>query len=460
MFEADAEQRLKIHRSKRGSSDGFFQQQQQSLQELEHYGADKQQEPDELVEAYEEMRLDDQRYLCTIPRVISNNHTEQANDTSSEREEESTRAKARGLELLSGLKDGCMYYRAGWWSYSFCYMNEIRQFHALPPGNGIPFYPPVEDKNAKAYVLGRFMPEQDTERTEGVPSTDLADLQSTGDSRYLVQRLGHGTKCDLTDKRRQIEIHFYCHPQSTDRIAYIKETTTCNYLMVIFTPRLCNDPAFQPARQDDANQINCKLIIKPEELPEWEAAIEKAKADEEEESKVQEEREKEGGKKMDEHPIIADIRVGGRALLDKDGNVLETGQLAEVAGREHFEIVASNKKGQTRKLSKREYEKLGMTPERLEQLERELEGLSQGNGWQLELVTVHGELSLRGVLDTDTGTEETKGESAGEGNKKPQKERVNGDDQGQSERKREEDDNEQEDNGDAAEEIIPRHEEL
>lgn len=67
----------------------------------------------------------------------------------------------------------------------------------------------------------------------------------------------------------------------TDTILFIKETTTCHYVLVIQTPRLCGDPAFR-SRRDSQEQstIRCREIIQSvEELksndlpPEVEAQI-------------------------------------------------------------------------------------------------------------------------------------------------------------------------------------------
>ena len=48
----------------------------------------------------------------------------------------------------------------------------------------------------------------------------------------------------------------------TDTILFIKETTTCHYVLVIQTPRLCGDPAFR-SRRDSQEQstIRCREII-------------------------------------------------------------------------------------------------------------------------------------------------------------------------------------------------------
>lgn len=91
---------------------------------------------------------------------------------------------------------------SGWWSYSFCHNREVRQFHHLPPQQNNQ-WPPTEDPDTQSYVLGRVLPENFDSKGEKGAGTEL---QATGDLRYLVQKLGGGTTCDLTGKDRKIEV--------------------------------------------------------------------------------------------------------------------------------------------------------------------------------------------------------------------------------------------------------------
>ncbi len=74
------------------------------------------------------------RYLCSIPVLApppAPNKT--ATDLAkAEEARELVRASTRGWELMSSLNGQCMFYVSGWWSYSFCYSDEVVQFHALP----------------------------------------------------------------------------------------------------------------------------------------------------------------------------------------------------------------------------------------------------------------------------------------------------------------------------------------
>lgn len=179
------------------------------------------------------MVLQGQRYLCSIPIIqddVPENSTTTAEEAKAEEEKELVRATDRGWELLEGMRGSCIYYLSGWWSYSFCYKDEVRQFHQLPPSRGVPIYPPVEDTSVHSFVLGRFSKEEKRKKEEarktlgseqGSKDTfddegntpdeeekalEIPRLESKGSSRYMVQRLSDGTECDLTGKPRKIDV--------------------------------------------------------------------------------------------------------------------------------------------------------------------------------------------------------------------------------------------------------------
>lgn len=192
------------------------------------------------------MVLGGQRYLCSIPIIPEEqpqNSTASAEQAKAEEEKELMRATDRGWQLLEGMKEDCIYYLSGWWSYSFCYKDEVKQFHQLPPSRGVPNYPPVEDTSVKSFILGRF-PEKEKKakhqkqaqktlgnnqgskenmddegnvkkeesKLEGM-GLEVSKLETKGNSRYMVQRLTGGTECDLTGKERKIEVqvrHRFC----------------------------------------------------------------------------------------------------------------------------------------------------------------------------------------------------------------------------------------------------------
>lgn len=198
------------------------------------------QRDDQLDLTYERVVLDGRRYLCSIPvfpEHVPQNSTVSPEEAKAEEEKELVRASSRGGELLDGMKGDCIYYLSGWWSYSFCYKDHVKQFHQLPPGRGgAPIYPPVEDPAVNSFILGRFAEKDEEKGNEvrktlgseeearnlddegnarqarpgtqdaGETSVHLPRLEKKGSSRYMVQRLSGGTECDLTGRERKIEV--------------------------------------------------------------------------------------------------------------------------------------------------------------------------------------------------------------------------------------------------------------
>ncbi|KAJ1017753.1 hypothetical protein NDA16_005072 [Ustilago loliicola] len=81
--------------------------------------------------------------------------------------------------------------------------------------------------------------------------------------RYLTQRWTNGTMCDMNHQPRTVEVQFHCSNRKPleDRIVMFKETTICNYVLVIETPRLCADPAFGSEKEDAPLPIQCHRVV-------------------------------------------------------------------------------------------------------------------------------------------------------------------------------------------------------
>lgn len=364
---------------------------------------------DRLPFAYEEMVLDDRRLLCQIPRVTKDDlNTTSGQTDETDEQKELARATDRGLELLREMEGRCMYYFSGWWSYSFCYRKQIKQFHALPAGRGVPYYPPVEDPNTQSFILGQFSADASAEgETEQehkhTVKTEVAELHTKGGSRYLVQHLRGGTKCDLTGRDRRVEVQFHCHPQSTDQIGWIKELTTCSYLMVIYTPRLCDDVAFLPPQQDEVHNIECREILMPEDVPEWEALKEWYGSNQLADAAAG----------QPEVQIVGGIEVGGRKLVGMEGKHIERGRVAS-GGDEKVEVIAKRENGDVRRVSKQVLKKYDLDPQRVEDVSNRLEEIASGKDWTLEVVENNGVIKFQGVVAEDVEDEVDQNQAQGQ----------------------------------------------
>jgi hypothetical protein len=347
---------------------------------------------------YMPMTLHDSSYLCAIPRVKEN-----LKNTTNTQEEEQPKtdlatAAVRGWRLLENMEGKpCLYFSTGWWSYSFCYNGAVTQFHALTPGvNGARLWPPTEDPNTHSYVLGKYEPktvDAKANAENSSPNQQVGELQTKAETSYLVQQLSDGTACDLTGKPRQIEVQFHCHPQSTDRIGWIKETATCAYMMVIYTPRLCNDVAFLPPKATHVHRITCQEVLRPDQVAEWEAR------------KSEEATRKMIGQGEADKPrvMVGKIEVGAQKLVGSEGKKIERGRIVLTA-EERAEIVLMQKDGQIQGLSKEELERLDLNPEAIATFQKELQKLAGKKDWKIERIDEpNGQVQLRGIVGSNAG---------------------------------------------------------
>ncbi len=343
--------------------------------------------------SYERILLEGYPHLCFIPEAkpgVENATKEEPSAT--DREKELDRAVSRGSELLQGMASNqCLYYSTGWWTYAFCYNAQVTQFHALPPGTNGRVWPPQEDPTTPSYILGKFADQKDKKSSEQSPSdgTLSTEVRSQAETNYLVQRLEGGTPCDLTGNNRKVEVQFHCNPQLTDRIGWIKETATCAYLMIIYTPRLCNDVAFQPPKESRAHPITCKEIIQGDDVSAWEPrSDEQSSAQTLDQAKSQQ-------------ITLGNIEVGAMKHVGRDGKRLERGRIV-LTQDEKAETVIMQKNGQISSLSAAELKKLDLSPEDVESFRKELQKLAGTKDWKIErLDDVNGHIQLRGVVASE-----------------------------------------------------------
>ncbi|KAF1992091.1 hypothetical protein K402DRAFT_322086 [Aulographum hederae CBS 113979] len=399
---------------------------------------------------YEHMVLGGQQYLCSIPQSVTNPQNSSSSEPGVSPEEESLeleRASDRGWQLLKGMEGSCIYFVSGWWSYSFCHNQGVKQFHALPPSKMVPIYPPMEDPNVASFVLGEFNTigageEKQAkvvkdDRTE--EETGLATLETKGDSRYLVQRLAGGTTCDLTGKERKIEVQFHCHPHTgNDRIGLIKETSTCAYLMVIYTPRLCNDIAFQPPKKVKPNPISCHPVVNEDAIPAWEAALAERdqvlKEADDVDAKIAQDlafqAELAAGMGADNVPlpaglfpreVVGGIEIGKQKWVGGEGRRIEKSAIVG-GGKETFiGTVATSAEGIM--MTTEEMKKLQIKdPKDVEKFRREMEKMANGKSWRLDVVDTPTGREYRGIVDTEEDSPPKKGEGEdGKSKEKPEK---------------------------------------
>ncbi|KAJ3075468.1 Protein OS-9, partial [Quaeritorhiza haematococci] len=245
-------------------------------------------------------------YLCRLPAKKEAHPQENTGlqSTSGEAQQKDLR---RAIALLEPMRKSCLYHISGWWTYEFCYKKHIRQFHPLTeqemaqiPANSI-----MQQQEKMNFFLGKHMDitpppkyssssSSKSSKNDGggagaaaastkdvsAPAagsggsgkdvvvkyggTELVEIEDGHDDshvrRYLRQKWGGGSWCDVTGQPRTTEVQYHCSPSHEEHIALIKETSTCNYKVVIHTPHLCRDPAFVPRNQDEAQKIVCSPL--------------------------------------------------------------------------------------------------------------------------------------------------------------------------------------------------------
>lgn len=417
----------------------------------------------QVASTYELMHVPPARYLCAVPVLAARAAPNQTATALAKAEEarERQRAVQRGWQLVGEMDGECLYYVAGWWSYSFCYGREVTQFHAVPPGQMAQHQPqglgpPVRDPNSQEYVLGRAVrgevhrgardgsgvragrgrrkaaevdldaaaAEAETGKN-GVAPPPNTELQVKDDQRYLVQRLEGGTLCDLTGRDRTIEIQYHCAPGTNmDRVNWIKEVTTCAYVMVVNTPRLCNDVAFLPPIEPRAHPISCQLVVDSDaeaDTLKTQQTIEGADAADGAEVAQDGAAGRSPWQQQRNHftgMTIGGVVVGGRQVLGstEDGQPaarlppprqLSASRLAGLFGANAaVEMLAVAKSlaegGKYEAMTDEELKNMGLNPEAIEKLRQELQKLAGDKGWKLEVVeTAGGMPEIRGVIESE-----------------------------------------------------------
>ncbi|KAJ2696299.1 Protein OS-9 [Coemansia sp. IMI 209128] len=186
------------------------------------------------------------RMLCQMPRVNETLSSNTASEGDEEEEIDAAVAIARGAELLEPLKERCLTYLGGWWTFEYCHNQHVRQFHLLAP-----------DKSGNTqeieFRLGAY--------PKRIALDDSQQVRRIGRSRYVTQVWGGGTLCDMTREPRDIEIQYHCDPHGPERIAMVEEVEVCSYAMIINTPRLCADPMFYDTAASAVYDIKCQHIL-------------------------------------------------------------------------------------------------------------------------------------------------------------------------------------------------------
>ena len=156
------------------------------------------------------------------------------------------------------------YRIEAYWTYEICHGYHVKQFH--------------EDRDGKVVKLQEyFLGKWNELKTEKL-NKELEEKKSSNDYKmrtvkienmnfpYLEIDMTDGTFCDLNNAPRTIKIKYVCFPNKNSEIYSIKETSTCNYEMIILTSKLCLLPAFSTNKNEET-MIQCSPSDDSQKMP-------------------------------------------------------------------------------------------------------------------------------------------------------------------------------------------------
>ena len=207
----------------------------------------------------------------------------------------------RALQALYSLQwEECLTYFAGWWTYKFCYLDALNQFHREARQQAASHNQHAADIVTTAeYELGQFAHSHAqsaaSSHAKGVPAqtastVSLAEVVmrtsivqgASWEDTYVRQLYSNGTLCDVKPgSTRQTEVRFVCdsnnqhqqqqqqqnaqqqqqqqqaraQPQKSALVSVV-EGSTCHYVAVVTVPALCSHPLFSP-ELPTVHEIEC-----------------------------------------------------------------------------------------------------------------------------------------------------------------------------------------------------------
>ena len=164
-----------------------------------------------------------QQPQAPMPMPSENNNQQYQHTIGGDAQKEMINAFLRGSECLTG-------GGAGWWKYEICMHRHVIQFHQ-----------DEKTKKRNVILLGEWNIENHVEWLNKNP------VKRPFKDKNLRQFVSHfytnGDFCELTNKKRVVEVKFKClvTKEKTHAISlYLVEHSTCEYLLAIESPWLCD----------------------------------------------------------------------------------------------------------------------------------------------------------------------------------------------------------------------------
>ncbi|XP_005106471.1 endoplasmic reticulum lectin 1 [Aplysia californica] len=172
-------------------------------------------------------------------------------------------------ELLEPLMQAthCSYRIESYWTYELCHGKHLKQYHEAKEQGMAP--------KLQEYYLGygnhrEDLKKNDPEKLKEDPEAPrpVRDLEGT-ELPYFEIIMDGGTKCDLTGTPRKAHVLYVCQPEGRGEVYELKESSTCEYEVVVLTSLLCSHPSYRP-KTPPVSEIRCYSMLgsplKPREV--------------------------------------------------------------------------------------------------------------------------------------------------------------------------------------------------
>ncbi|RNF06593.1 hypothetical protein TraAM80_03863 [Trypanosoma rangeli] len=184
-------------------------------------------------EQYYPLRLSNgSRFVCVVPEVS------QQQETSAVLFAVNRNVPARLLQRIhERFRNVCVRFIDGWWTYQFCWNDEVVQLH-LPTmilKDGVLLA--TESQGSPTRFLLGVAPSKES-------LSFHFGIDPFGD-RFISTRYPNGDLCDLTNAPRETEIRLYCAQSNEEEKMTLREVEACRYVTSLKSKYACI-PELQP----------------------------------------------------------------------------------------------------------------------------------------------------------------------------------------------------------------------
>ncbi|KAK9508273.1 hypothetical protein O3M35_007970 [Rhynocoris fuscipes] len=187
-----------------------------------------------------------EKYRCILPQLKEKEKTN-----------EEEYVGPNPIELLAPIfhQSSCTSLLESYWTYELCHGKYIRQYHEEREGTKIKlqeYYLGIWDVTKTLELSAEF----EKQRDEGKPLVPPKKKLDGISLPYLQLNFTDGTLCDLNDRPRRTSVLYVCFAGGKNDIFVIKETSTCEYEVIVISSELCKHPKYRPQVSVE-NEINC-----------------------------------------------------------------------------------------------------------------------------------------------------------------------------------------------------------